>query len=301
MNWLEKIASPEAWLSSQGIPTEFIVYALDDNKFPRKIQKWVAINLTKRFQASMVQSFKPHVAVGIYDEELIEIRDWYNYKSRREQGFDINRYDMDSATRGVHEWQSQMEEERGQGHVRDYQYPRGQSGREYEELGDGFIMVEVPAEDLANEGAIMQHCVGDDEQEYTDQVHEGTIRIFSLRDSKGWPHATIEVEDLAYNHHAALEGDPFTRKPPEWSISQVQGKQNETPVDKYKPYLRSWFNNHEQEFNIERKDFLQTTPDSELVEMIYAKRMDSAEFSMLKNYLSDDAMKTILDQVMQDL
>ena len=322
MNWLQKIASPETWLAQMGIPVEFIEYALDDNKFPRKMQKWVAINLAKRYQSSVAESFKPHVAVGIYDEELIEIRDWYNYKSRREQGFDINRYDMDSATRGVHEWAAQMNEERGDGHVRNYKFPQGSKG--YEELGNGFIMVDVPAVDLPNEGAIMQHCVGDDEQEYQEAVNEGKTIIYSLRDSAGWPHATIEVTNMA--HISELDREEYDQDPenhvfdeagnlvdidynnwheeersgtPSWEVVQIQGKQTAPPVSKYHPYLKKWLQTHQDEFSVDENDLLSVSTDEELMEIINADRPNGKTFTDTFSYLSSEGQSSVITEIMQ--
>ena len=55
--------------------------------------------------------------------------------------------------------------------------------------GTGYSWVELTSpEALEREGALMRHCVGI----YGDFVRLGKTRIFSLRDSHGLPHATVE-------------------------------------------------------------------------------------------------------------
>ena len=64
------------------------------------------------------------------------------------------------------------------------------------------------ADALKYEGELMQHCVGG----YCDDVTSGRSRIFSLRDAKGNPHATIEtrsggkVEDPLFDAGVDFEG-----------------------------------------------------------------------------------------------
>ena len=69
---------------------------------------------------------------------------------------------------------------------------------------------------LDREGKLMQHCVGS----YAERVKEGNVVIYSLRDKKNQPHATLEVRGK--------------------SIYQIKGKQNEAPVEKYIPYIREF-------------------------------------------------------------
>ena len=76
---------------------------------------------------------------------------------------------------------------------------------------DGFTVQNLSAECLDDEGAVMQHCVGG----YGSEVAAGRIKIFSLRDKAGRPHATIEW-------------DLKTKR-----VRQVKGKQNEAPAEKY--------------------------------------------------------------------
>ena len=82
------------------------------------------------------------------------------------------------------------------------------------ELEDGWTAQKLTTkEQLDVEGEKMQHCVGS----YADEVKRGDTTIYSLRDSKGHPHVTIEVKDDR--------------------IRQIQGKQNNRPAAKYEKYV----------------------------------------------------------------
>ena len=69
---------------------------------------------------------------------------------------------------------------------------------------------------LDREGKLMQHCVGS----YAAKVKEGQVVIYSLRDKKNQPHATLEVKGK--------------------DIHQIKGKQNDAPIKKYIPYIREF-------------------------------------------------------------
>jgi len=76
---------------------------------------------------------------------------------------------------------------------------------------------------LVTEGNLMGHCVG--QGGYCEGVTGGRKKIYSLRDAKGEPHATIEVTPLD-------NGFPL--------IQQIKGKQNAPPVDKYLPAIQDF-------------------------------------------------------------
>ena len=93
---------------------------------------------------------------------------------------------------------------------------------------------------LEYEGDTMGHCVGG----YCPDVLEGRSRIFSLRDKKGEPHVTIEV-----NPETNVEGfspgqiqllkshGKYIENP---SIKQIKGKQNRAPKEEYLPYVQDF-------------------------------------------------------------
>lgn len=126
---------------------------------------------------------------------------------------------------------------------------------------------------LRYEGDTMGHCVGG----YCDDVISGNSRIFSLRDAKGEPHVTVEVEPnnirggvsgnrvdairpgtwyeyLAQQQDAenGIDGllNYITAKHPEVveklkqpSIVQIKGKQNRKPNDEYLPFVQDFVKN----------------------------------------------------------
>jgi hypothetical protein len=87
------------------------------------------------------------------------------------------------------------------------------------DLGDGWRWIRVEWSDRGHEACLMQHCgyaVGD---------------MYSLRDPKGKPHATLEViTDPAGSDSGPLHYDP--------GISQIKGKQNAPPAEKYWPMIK---------------------------------------------------------------
>jgi hypothetical protein len=119
---------------------------------------------------------------------------------------------------------------------------------------------------LKYEGDTMGHCVGG----YCADVAAGATRIYSLRDAKGQPHVTIEVEPVVqgvsgdilnemepgiwdkivadnghYDSYEWLERnrpdllDRLNSRPPE-RIVQIKGKGNKAPVAEYLPFVQDF-------------------------------------------------------------
>ena len=78
----------------------------------------------------------------------------------------------------------------------------------------------------------MGHCVGG----YCPDVFEGRSRIYSLRDKKGEPHVTIEVQP---GPRIFDTGTPEGRPGPE-NIVQIKGKANRAPKDEYLPFVQDF-------------------------------------------------------------
>jgi len=111
---------------------------------------------------------------------------------------------------------------------------------------------------LKYEGDTMQHCVGG----YCPDVAEGRSRIYSLRDSKGQPHATVEtvpfgqdVEDAGdiytFAENMGLRPNtPSTKAAyaqylaentlPQERIVQIKGKKNRAPAPEYLPFVQDF-------------------------------------------------------------
>jgi hypothetical protein len=76
---------------------------------------------------------------------------------------------------------------------------------------------------LTKEGEDMGHCIGG----YCNKVLSGESRNYSLRDSGGNPHVTIETNpDLGFD-------EP-------WAITQIQGKSDKAPDTKYMQYVQDF-------------------------------------------------------------
>lgn len=85
---------------------------------------------------------------------------------------------------------------------------------------------------LKYEGDTMGHCVGG----YCPDVLEGRSRIYSLRDAKGEPHVTVEVQPPEIRGGQSAE---------EWlatphRIVQIKGKQNRAPNEQYLPFVQDF-------------------------------------------------------------
>jgi len=89
-------------------------------------------------------------------------------------------------------------------------------------------------EALKYEGDTMQHCVGS----YCEDIASGSTQIFSLRDSKGMPHTTIEVVPSRSNTIKQMnEGNPT-----DFDIEQIKGRRNEAPEEEYLPFVLDFLN-----------------------------------------------------------
>jgi hypothetical protein len=140
-------------------------------------------------------------------------------------------------------------------------------------------------EALDYEGNAMGHCVGS----YCDEVSSGGTKIYSLRDKKGEPHVTIEVQpdltlpriDQIKRYMAAAEEEAkqlpqgYTNRdvtdiatrmamdnaPP--TIVQIRGKQNRAPKDEYLPFVQDFVRSREwNEINDFHNTGLQSIDDA---------------------------------------
>lgn len=93
--------------------------------------------------------------------------------------------------------------------------------------------------DVHTEGRLMQNCLKDGN--YDESILEGRTEIYSLRDSKNEPHASMEVTDD--------------------QMIQCLGKQNKSPDPKYNKYLTPFF---DKEQLYEGYDLLNIKPPDNL-------------------------------------
>lgn len=216
----------------EGIPDAIAAYVSDDaNRVPGETRKFVAKALTdklKQVETKKKKPIDPAEFVSGMEGVIGEIRDWLTYATEPDgSALNMHAYktfeDMQEA---AHEWHRILTQQmKDKGHPLLYKADDPQ--HTLQQFKDNWRIVEVPAEDLTNEGNMMGHCVG--RGGYTSGVKDGTTRIISLRDKQGIPHVTIEAAK------GAGKG---------WQIRQVQGKGNQPPVDKYRTFLYDFFKDH---------------------------------------------------------
>lgn len=117
------------------------------------------------------------------------------------QNFDINKLNLKELEQWLMEWKRDNREIEAQGKV------------VYEFHNKWTIQKLESAESLQFEGDEMGHCVGG----YSNQVESGRTGIYSLRDEKGMPHVTMEIENphvykrMSDKPYSQIEPDEFLR------------------------------------------------------------------------------------------
>ena len=150
---------------------------------------------------------------------------------------------------------------------------------------NGFTIVDVNTEnDLGVEGDKMGHCVGS----YCDDVASGRTTIYSLRDARNEPHATIEV----------LPTLPLGRSRSRGKVEQIKGKGNTAPVEKYRPMIRQWLQTSDFEFE-SSPDYLNMLPAEEIKERLFTGKLDhDHERSLARNTEDPEIIKFFLSQIL---
>ena len=176
----------------------------------------------------------PYTSIMI-QQEWSEIFDW-----AEQNQIDIMKVSLEEAKQQSEKWHEELaQKEKDESlkyktHESVYKFP------------DGWEIVKLSPSDCSVEGDLMGHCVGG----YSKRVEQGYTQIYSLRDKKNEPHATIEMtipespKEIDYwkikNPSKNIEED--TPKYEEIKIQQIQGKGNQEPIDEYKEYIKQWFN-----------------------------------------------------------
>lgn len=174
--------------------------------------------------------------------------DWYQSNSPTRRGVDIMQKTLTDVQGLVQEWDEELaskevEAQADNGYV-VYEYP------------NGWTMRELGPQDLDYEGDSMGHCVGG--QGYQNAVENGETAIYSLRDQKNVPHATIEInkDDPYYSvkcgnclkplppgEHVCDDCGEYNQEPgvPE-TLEQIQGKGNTILKPEYQAMVKEFFN-----------------------------------------------------------
>ena len=138
--------------------------------------------------------------------------------------------------------------------------------------------------DLDIEGCAMGHCVGG----YCDVVSSGRIVIYSLRDPKNEPHATIEVTPTL----------PLGRTRSRGTVDQIKGNGNAPPIEKYRPMIKQWLQT--TDFEYERsEDYLNILSEEEIRERLFTGKLDAdTERSLARSTENPEIIKFFLSQIL---
>jgi len=327
-------AGPEGainFLRQGNVPEPILSFVFDEsNGFPSKIRKWLSYKLRDVMREKGIED-PSRISRQIEDmkHELLRIRDWAS-DMLKHPGFDISRYhSIDEATASSDQWHEEFSLHMDDGDPGLYKYP----DFEAIDLENGYRMVKInpddPASDLDDEGNLMGHCVGGDD--YERKVRSRESEIWSLRDERGYPHTTIELVSKSGNSHYSIEDflndvDPdldedeayeeayrlyeeqnlIDRGAIKYRVEQIQGKEDKPPIDKYRPYLRSWLEMKKKSGDVEvsDEDLLSVTPSIRLIEMVdrnpsllndVIDHVDNGMRSQLARVMISNALRENLD------
>jgi len=162
---------------------------------------------------------------------------------------------------------------------------------------------------LKEEGKLMAHCVGG----YTNDVVNGDSRIFTLRDAKGKPHATIELEPLlprlsdipasvrAQGEGAAEKWVTTTENKPV-RLKQIKGFEDKASPPEWRQHIIDFLNQHPTPIrDVEPGDLrMQGIMDtSDIRNMAGGKEIDAnirAAVPNLPRFISKDLFDQLVNQ-----
>ena len=232
------------------------VESLPDNHFPRngrkRFAKWVAEAVYKNETDTRnnLSSVHDPNELRIYNNDVRYIADYFN--GSQEIPDNVWQMDWQSVFALSEDWHDQI----GKGYkfTGDYQH----KDIVYK-FDNGFTIVDVSTEhDLGIEGQKMGHCVGS----YCDDVASGKTTIYSLRDEKNDPHATIEANSAG-------------------GVDQIKGKGNRKPKDRYAKMILQWLRTTDLNYS-SSPDYLNLLTDAEIQQlMIDASEGDESAMKAL--------------------
>jgi hypothetical protein len=255
--------------------------SLPDNHFPRdgrkRFAKWLAnavyIHETELYVRNIDTIDKPE-ELSIHNNDIRYISDYLNGASEFPE--DLWKKSLNGMFDLAHVWHHTL---KGKESTGDYQ------GKEIVySFENGFTIVDVNTEnDLDVEGDKMGHCVGS----YCDDVATGRTTIYSLRDARNEPHATIEVVPTL----------PLGRSRSRGKVEQIKGKGNASPIEKYRPMIKQWLQTTDFEYE-NSPDYLNILSSDEVKEKLFAGELNKDSERSLA-YHSDDPeiIEFFLDQM----
>ena len=210
-------------------PTELTDWmeSLPDNHFPtngRKIfAKWLG-NEVYKLETRAASGWTAFGNLNTYNNDIRYITDYLN--GAQEIPENIWSMDFDQVFNLSEEWHGTLG---GDEAIEDSRMTR----KVVYDFKNGYVIVDVPPQDLGVEGHILNHCVGG----YCDTVAKGIAKIFSLRgparkskerkdypdlhNSKNFPYATIEVDS-------------------DGTVEQIKGNRNGIPKSGDAKMIKIW-------------------------------------------------------------
>ena len=253
--------------------------SLPDNHFPRdgrkRFAKWLGNAVYKHETETMnnLSSVDNAEELQIHNNDIRYISDYLNGANEFPQ--DLWEKSLSEMFVLAEEWHNTF---KGVESTGDYQ-----NKEVVYRFDNGFTIVDVNTEnDLGVEGDKMGHCVGS----YCDDVASGRVIIYSLRDARNEPHATIEIVPNGGHTQSSTV------------VDQIKGKGNAAPVEKYRPMIKQWLQT--TDFKYENSpDYLNILSEEEIRERLFAGNLDAdSERSIARNTEDPEIIKFFLSQIL---
>lgn len=219
---------------------DWAIKALSNNQ---KVFVFNADNMTEnmRHDLTTIRDFLYSAAESYVDKTVIAIKENAQKdkkklpKVRLDYLKTSNEYDTFNKTFiAANKWHQNMAELATKKAKNEQMYKASLSGTKFiMDLPNGMKAYQlITPEALDYESEYMGHCVG---QGYYDKgVADGSIQIYSIRDSDGDPHATLEVRGK--------------------DVYQCKGKGNKTPVQRYIPAVQHFVESQKLEIKHDMKN-----------------------------------------------
>lgn len=158
--------------------------------------------------------------------QMSHLADWYTSKSPTRKGVDVMQKTWDDVQGLLNQWDEELASQESEANLNN--------GKVVHQYPNGWTMRELGPQDLQYEGDQMGHCVGG--SNYERAVEVGDTTIYSLRDEKNIPHATIELENDVTDYR---DGKPIAWGAP--GLEQIQGKGNTILKPEYQAMVKEFF------------------------------------------------------------
>ena len=207
------------------------VYEFDSNKMTEQMRH--DLTTIRDFLYSAAESYVDKTVVAI--KEIKQTDKKKKPKVRLDYLKTSNEYDtFDKTLEAAEKWHKHMAEIAAKKQKNEKMYKESLSGTKFiMDLPNGLKAYQlITPQALDYESEYMGHCVG--QGGYDKGVTDGSIKIYSIRDSNGEPHATLEVQGK--------------------EVYQCKGKGNKTPVRRYIPAIQKFVETQKLEIKHDMKN-----------------------------------------------